>query len=629
MERRLAAILAADVVGYSRLMGEDEAGTLNALRAHRKELIEPKIGEHKGRIVKLMGDGLLVEFPSAVEAVQCAVEIQHMIGDRNDGVPKDRRIVFRVGINIGDIIVEDDDIYGDGVNVAARMEGLAEPGGICVSRTVFNHVKGKLDLTFENLGTKEVKNIAEPVTVYCVVLDDLAAALVKPVVRMPTVRRQVRLPAIAAGFLLSLLGVVGLVLWQPWAPDVVPASPGRTAIPLPDKPSIAVLPFANMSDDPQQEYFADGMTDDLITDLSKISGLFVIARNSSFSFKGKSVDVKQVARELGVRYILEGSVRRSGDQVRINIQLVDASTGGHLWAERYDERVDNVFALQDQVAREVIAALKVKLTVADEESLEHRPLPINLEAYEWLLKGRKELAVLDRKSTVQAKVLFERAIEADPSYARAYTNLGLYYWREWRIWGRNKESNLNKAKDVGLKAVELDSLSAGARVLLAVAHQTDGEHLEADKWGSEALGLKPTQAETLGNLGAYLLNAGRYNEAIATLSNAVRLDPLHPPQWLSWLGHAYFMIGETQNAIKVLTGGIARGPDYIAYHVFLAASYAIRDEHEKAQAEAQDVLRLNSGFTTTAYERYAMGNTKNESAVHRIVAALRKAGLPE
>jgi len=455
-----------------------------------------------------------------------------MIGDRNDGVPKDRRLVFRVGINIGDIIVEDDDIYGDGVNVAARMEGLAEPGGICVSRTVFNHVKGKLDLTFENLGEKEVKNITEPVTVYRVVLDDLAAALVTPVVRIPTVRRQVRWPAIAAGLLLSLLGVVGLILWQPWAPDVVPALPGRAAIPLPDKPSIAVLPFANMSDDPQQEYFADGMTDDLITDLSKISGLFVIARNSSFSFKGRSIDVKQVARELGVRYILEGSVRRSGDQVRINTQLVDASTGGHIWAERYDERIDNVFALQDRVAREVVAALKVKLTVADEESLEHKPRPINLEAYEWLLKGRKELAVLDRKSTVQAKVFFERAIEADPSYARAYTNLGLYYWREWRIWGRGKEINLEKAKDVGRKAVELDSLSAGARVLLAVAHQTDDEHLEADKWGSEALRLKPTQAETLGNLGAYLLNAGRYNEAIVTLSNAVRLDPLHPPQWL-------------------------------------------------------------------------------------------------
>jgi len=629
MERRLAAILAADVVGYSRLIREDEAGTLAALKAHREELIEPKVDERKGRIVKLMGDGILVEFPSAVEAVQCAVEIQHLISDRNAGVPEESRVAYRIGINIGDIVVEDDDIYGDGVNVAARLEGLAEPGGICVSRTVFNHVKGKLDLAFENLGEKEVKNIAEPITVYRVVLDDKAAALVKPVIRMPTVRRLAHWPAIAGGLLLGLLGVVGLVLWQPWAPDVVPASPRPIAIPLPDKPSIAVLPFANMSDDPQQEYFADGMTDDLITDLSKISGLFVIARNSSFSFKGKSIDVKQVARELGVRYILEGSVRRSGNQVRINTQLVDASTGGHLWAERYDERAENVFALQDQVAREVIAALKVRLTVADEESLEHRARPINLEAYEWLLKGRKELAALDRESTVQAKAFFERAIEADPTYARAYTNLGLYYWREWRIWGRGKEINLKKAKDVGRNAVELDSLSAGARVLLAVAHQTDGEHVEADKWGSEALRLKPTQAETLGNLGAYLLNAGRYNEAIVTLSNAVRLDPLHPPQWVSWLGHAYIMFGETQKAIKVLKDGIARGPDYIAYHVFLAASYAIGDEQEKAQNEAQEVLRLNSGFTTTAYERYAMGNTKNESAVHRMVAALRKAGLPK
>ncbi len=357
MERRLAAILAADVVGYSRLIREDEARTLTALKAHREELIEPKLAQYHGRIVKLMGDGLLTEFPSAVEAVQCAVEIQHLIGESNADVPEDKRVIYRIGINIGDIVVEGDDIYGDGVNVAARLEGLADPGGICVARNAYNQVKDKLDLTFEHLGEKEVKNIAEPVTIYRVVPDDLAAALVTPVVRMPTVRRQARRPAIAAGLLLSLLGVVGLILWQPWAPDVVPALPGRTASPLPDKPSIAVLPFANMSDDPQQEYFADGMTDDLITDLSKISGLFVIARNSTFSYKGKQVKVRQVAEELGVRYVLEGSVRRAGDEVRINVQLIDATTGGHVWAERYDRQLDNIFAVQYEIMESVVLAL--------------------------------------------------------------------------------------------------------------------------------------------------------------------------------------------------------------------------------------------------------------------------------
>jgi TolB-like protein/class 3 adenylate cyclase/cytochrome c-type biogenesis protein CcmH/NrfG len=626
MERRLAAILAADVVGYSRLMEADEADALAALKSHRQDLIDTEIAEHHGRIVKLMGDGALVEFASVVDAVACATAIQDGMVARNEGVPEERRIVFRIGVHLGDVMVEDDDLYGDGVNVAARLEGLAEPGGICISQQALDQVETKLDLAYEDLGEQQVKNIARPVRTYRVLREGEA-----PPGPETAKRRGLSPPQVIGSAFVVVLIVVGVSagLWRPWKPDVEPASIERMAFPLPEKPSIAVLPFANMSAEPEQEYFADGMTEDLITDLAKISGLFVIARNSSFSYKGKSIDVKQVARELGVKYILEGSVRRAGDQVRISTQLVDASTGGHLWAERYDERVDNVFALQDQVAREIIAVLKVKLTVADEESLEHNPRPVNLEAYEWLLKGRKELAAQDRKSSDQAKVYFERSIEADPTYARAYTNLGFYYWQEWRIWGRAKATNLDKAKEIGRKAVELDFLSAGARVLLAVAHQTDGEHLEADKWGSEALRLKPTQAETLGNLGVYLLHAGRYEDAIAIFSKAVRLDPLHPPQWLSWLGHAHLMMGETQKAIEILQAGIARGPDYIAFHVFLAASYAVMNEHEKAQAQALEVLRLNNRFTVSAYERYAMGNTKNENDVRRMAAALRNAGLPE
>ncbi len=624
MERRLAAILAADVVGFTRLMGADEAGTLARLKSLRGEVIDPEIARHNGRIVKLMGDGALVEFASVVDAVTCAAAIQRTMAGRNAGVPEAERFEFRIGINLGDVIVEGDDIYGDGVNIAARLEGLAEPGGICVSDIVHQSVKAKLDLTFEDMGAQQVKNVAEPVRAYSVVLGGQTATKAAE----PT-KRDWRRPAIvAAGAVLIV--AAGALAWQrPWAPDVEPASIERMAFPLPEKPSIAVLPFVNMSDNLSQEYFVDGMTEDLITDLSKVSGLFVIARNSVFTYKGRTVKVQQVAEELGVRYVLEGSVRRAGDTVRINAQLIDVVTGGHLWAERYDGTLEDIFALQDKVAREIIAALKVKLTVADEESLEHNPRPVNLEAYEWLLKGRKELAAQDRKNTEQAKVYFERSIEADPTYARAYTNLGFYYWQEWRIWGRAKAINLDKAKEIGRTAVELDFLSAGARVLLAVVHQTDGEHLEADKWGSEALRLKPTQAETLGNLGAYFLNAARYEDAIAILSKAVRLDPLHPPQWLSWLGHAHFMMGEPQKAIDILQAGIARGPDYIAYHVFLAASYAVMNEHEKAQAEVLEVLRLNSRFTVSAYERYAMGNTKNGNDVRRMAAALRNAGIPE
>ena len=326
VQRRLAAILSADVVGYSRLMGDDEAGTLAALKAHRREFFTPKTAEHSGRIVKLMGDGVLVEFASVVDAVECAVAVQSGMSERNADTPEDRRMVFRIGVNLGDVIIDGDDIYGDGVNVAARLEGLAEPGAICISRTVFNHVKGKVELGFEDLGEHKVKNIADPVHVYRVRTGSDDAGKLNGRAK-PTSTRWKR-PAIAAGFAL-LFAIAGVAIWLgPRAPAIEQASVSEMAFPLPDKPSIAVLPFANMSDDPDQEYFAQGMTDDLITDLSNVSGLFVISRNSTFSYKDKAVKIRQVAEELGVRYVLEGSVRRIGDEVRINAQLIDALTGG-------------------------------------------------------------------------------------------------------------------------------------------------------------------------------------------------------------------------------------------------------------------------------------------------------------
>ncbi len=340
VERRLTTILAADVVGYSRLMATDDAGTLTSLKALRRELFEPKTAEYHGRVVKLMGDGTLMEFGSVVDAVTFAVDVQRAMALRNTDVPEDQRITYRIGINIGDIIVEDEDIYGDGVNVAARLEGLAEPGGICVSRTVFNHVQGKVDLGFEDLGEREVKNIPKPVQVFKVLLDSPTTK--HTAVAVAKARRSLRWPLVAGGLIVSVI-VAGLALWQrPWEPREEPASEANMAFPLPDKPSIAVLPFNNMSDDASQEYFADGMTEDLITDLSKISGLFVISRNSAFTYKGKVVKVRQVAEELGVRYVLEGSVRRAGDEVRINAQLIDATTGGHLWAERFDGTLADV-----------------------------------------------------------------------------------------------------------------------------------------------------------------------------------------------------------------------------------------------------------------------------------------------
>jgi adenylate cyclase len=360
VERRLTTILAADVVGYSHLMAADDAGTLAQLKAHRKEVIEPRTGEHHGRVVKLMGDGTLMEFGSVVDAVNFAVEIQRAITERNVGVPEDRRITYRIGINIGDIIVEGDDIYGDGVNVAARLEALAEPGGICVSRTVFDHVEGKVEIGFEDLGAQKVKNIPEPVQTFKVLLDSPAAK--HAIVGTPAAKRTLRWPMVA-GSLIVLVILSGALLWQrPWEERQELASVDAMPLPLPDRPSIAVLPFNNISDDPSQEYFVDGMTEDLITDLAKIESLFVIARNTVFTYKGKSVVVPDVARELGVKYVMEGSVRRVGDVVRINTQLIDGASGAHIWAERYDGDLADIFALQDNVTSEIVAQLQITLT---------------------------------------------------------------------------------------------------------------------------------------------------------------------------------------------------------------------------------------------------------------------------
>ncbi len=363
VERRLAAILVADVVGYSALIRADEEGTRAAVRQHNAETVEPQIAAHNGRIFKTVGDGLLAEFASVVDAVRCAVEIQNAIKDHNADVVAEKRVEFRIGVNLGDVIVEGDDLHGDGVNVAARLEGLAEPQGICISGSAFEQVRDKLELGFEDLGDQQVKNIDRPVRAYRVLSDPDDAG---KIVTAPTKRAtRWKVPALAAA-LVVIIAAGGLAWWQPWAPDVEPASVERMAFPLPEKPSIAVLPFDNLSGDPEQDYFGDGIAENIITALSKIPDMFVIARNSSFTYKGKPVKVQQVAEELGVRYVLEGSVQRSGDQVRVTAQLIDAVTGHHLWAERYDRQLTDIFALQDDIAQNIVTALEVKLTAGEQ-----------------------------------------------------------------------------------------------------------------------------------------------------------------------------------------------------------------------------------------------------------------------
>ncbi|WP_193369712.1 adenylate/guanylate cyclase domain-containing protein [Pelagibius marinus] len=623
MERRLTTILSADVVGYSRLMGEDEAGTLKALKTLRRDLIDPKAQQYRGRTVKLMGDGALMEFASVVDAVSFATEVQAAL-HHPEAALSENRIVFRIGINIGDIIVEGDDIYGDGVNVAARLQELCEPGGVWISRNVFNQVKGKLDLTFEDLGERQVKNIAEPVTVYRVALDDKAVALLTPIAAGTTSPRRGFRPAIAATAILGLAALLAIAWWQSWLPEKEPASVEQMAFALPDKPSIAVLPFDNLSDDPDQEYFADGMTEDLITDLSKISGLFVIARNSSFVYKGQQVKVRQVAEALGVRYVLEGSVRRVGDEVRINTQLVDATTGGHIWAERYDRKVENIFAVQDAILEKIVDALELHLT---EREQSESAKTTSLEAYDLVLRARKLLTRFDSEAAAEARDLLQRAIELDPAYTEAHSLLGFNFFDEWRVWGRGRDENLAQAQKLAAKAAELSPEDPAPHVLLAMIYQWRREFGAAEAEINKALALEPREAITLSNLGSVLVYAGRGEDAVSALTQAIRLDPFHPPNYLEWLGNAYWLQDHPDLCVEVAERGVALDPDYVSLHVVLAVCYGALGTMDKAEAAATEIRRINPRFTLQAYAAYVPYTDDRDR--ERRVELLRVAGVPE
>lgn len=641
MERRLAAILAADLVGYSRLIGADEAGTLAALKSHRETLIDPKIAQYHGRIVKLMGDGLLAEFPSAVEAVQCAVEIQHMMRQRNADVPEERRSTYRVGINIGDVVVEDDDIFGDGVNIAARLEGLADPGGICISRPVHTQIKGKLDLTYEHLGNKDVKNISEPLSVYRVDLDDKAAALVTPVVLgAAQPRRLWRLMAATAAAL--VLAVGGGLWWQPWAPDVERASVERMAFPLPDKPSIAVLPFSNMSDDPSQEYFADGMTEDLITDLSKISGLFVVARNSVFTYKDRFVKVRDVAEALGVRYVLEGSVRRAGQQVRINAQLIDATTGGHLWADRYDGSLNDVFGFQDEVTRSIVAVLAVKLTTGEKQRLARKETDV-AEAYDVFLKGWDHYLRQRPDDFGQAVTYFEKAIELDPRYGHAYAALAATYWQSWkRFW--HESVGLPTWHDARFRAEEL--LAKAMREPTPLAHQlaADGllysqQHEAAIAEAERAIALDPNDADSFIALASALSLAGRPDEALHAVERAMRLNPHYPPFYLYELGMAYFGMERLEEAANALEKAIALNSEDRWSFRLLLATYGLLGRSEDATRIFRALKQGGKHGGKLMYLAFMDPVTvrasafwhpfKNPQDAERFAEGLRKAGVPD
>ena len=577
-KRKLIAILSADVKGYSSLMGEDEYATVDTLKKYR-EVIASIVQQFNGRVVDYPGDNILAEFGSVVDSVECAVKIQEAIEDKNSQLPKDRRMEFRIGVNLGDVIHDDGRIYGDGVNIASRIESLAEGGGICIARNVYDQVKNKLNFGYEYLGEHAVKNISEPVRVY----------------RIETVLKS-NIPDLEKKFK------------------------------LPEKPSIAVLPFTNMSEDSEQEYFSDGITEDLITDLSKISALFVIARNSVFTYKGKAVKVEEVGRELGVHYILEGSVRKAGDRVRITAQLVDATTGGHLWAERYDRNFQDIFALQDEVTQKIVSVLAVKLTEDEKERRGCKcQTTCNTEAYDNFLKGLDYFYRFTNKTNKQARKMFQKAVEIDPQYALAYSMLGQTHLMEWSLGWSQDASTIELSFEMAQKALDIDYSLPEPHELLGNIYLWQKKHEQAIAELKKAVSLDPNNADWLAGLGGVLVWADRPEEAIKVIRQAMHLNPKYPPLYLWNLGHAYLLTARYEEAIEILKKTLTRNPDFWPSHILLAASYSALGRYDDARAEAAETLRINPDFTLESWRHKCP--FKNPGELDRRFEKLRKAGF--
>ena len=585
MERRLAAILAADVVGYTRLMGDDEAGTLERLKAHRKDFVAPKIAEHKGRIVKLMGDGLLAEFASVVDAVACAAALQDGMAERNADVPDARRITLRIGVNLGDIIVEGGDLYGDGVNIAARLEGLAEPGGVCISAKVHDEVANKLALGYEDMGPQELKNVAGPVRVYRV---------------------------------------------TPQAAETAAAPGGAESLRLPEKPSIAVLPFTNMSGDPEQEYFADGVSEDLITALSKIRWFFVIARNSTFTYKGQAVEVTQVAKELGVRYVLEGSVRKAGNRVRITAQLVDAPTGRHVWAERYDREIEDIFDLQDEMTQTIVGAVEPELGAAERERTAHKP-PENLDAWESYQRGLWHMWTYGRDGNLEAAKLLERATDLDPGFTPAYAyGSYVHYSSVVMGWSEDPEQSLDTGMTLAKKALALDDKDPVAYFAAGRIYMMRGRHDDSIASLETSIELNPSFAQAYHGLGMALTLAGRLEDAKAALRQAERLSPRDPILWASTVVHALACVlsRDYEEAVHWARKTI-QNPRAKGYwpHAVLAAALAQLDRIEEARAAVAAALDEKPDLSLAYLEKTLP--TKQPGGLAPYLDGLRQAGLPE
>ncbi len=581
MERRLAAILLTDMVGYSRLMGLDEEGTIARQQAHREELIDPRISAHGGRIVKTTGDGVLVEFTSVIDAVKCAVEVQETMAESEADVPEERRINYRIGINLGDIVIDGDDILGDGVNVAARLEGLAKPGGICISGNVHDQLAGKLDIVFEDAGEQIVKNVPRPVRI-----------------------------------------------WH-WQTGRIARGVGDLSepLPFPDKPSIAVLPFNNMSGDAEQEYFADGIAEDIITGLSRMRWFFVCARNSSFIYKGRSVDIKQVSRELGVRYVLEGSVRKSGNRARITAQLIDATTGNHLWADRYDRELHDIFAVQDEITETVVATIEPQLYVAESDRA-GRKTSNNIDAWDLTMRAMGYLWRMNGPDNSHAQALLQDAIKLDPGYAAAHGPLGFsYIWHAWMAWGDDPVQLIAKAETAARKAIALDDQDPWSHLAMAGVYAYRRDHDDAVDELHASLDLNPSFALAHVWLGIVMGYAGKLEEANDALDRGNRISPRDPfNAWLPVMRSiAYFTAERDAESRNLAYETVKLRPEMVGAWRVVVVTCAHMGELEEARRALDEVRRLQPTISLAWAREY--GPWVRPQDLDRYIEGLRLAGL--
>jgi adenylate cyclase len=618
---KLTAILSADVKGYSRLMGEDELSTVETLKEYR-EIIGNLVMDYQGRVIDSPGDNILSEFSSVVDAVECGVKIQEELKAKNADLPEHRRMDFRIGVNLGDVLEDEGRIYGDGVNVAARVEGLAEGGGVCISGTAFDQIGRKLPFGYEFLGEQEVKNIEKPVRVYRVLTDEKHAG--KVIGEEPPKPKRWRW-AVAAIAIIIAIGAWGFWHFYFRPPPIEPASVEKMAYPLPDKPSIAVLPFINMSGDPEQEYFSDGITEEIITALCRVPGLFVIARNSTFTYKGKPVKVQKVARELGIRYILEGIIRKSGDRVRITAQLIDAITGKHLWAERYDRDLKDIFAVQDDITKRIIVALQIKLTDGEQARLSGKGTD-SLHAYLKTLQAREQFYRMNRQGSMRARELANEAIELDPAYASPYVILALTHMMDfWFKFTDSPAESIKLADEATQKALALDDCDPGVYVGLCMLRIMRREHDKAIEAGKKAVALSPSGSSAYNALATALSYAGRHEEAIVFHKNAINLNPFPPSIYFRNIGTAYRLSGQYEKAIPEYRKSLQKNPDDLFTNLALAVCYVSLGREEEARTDAAQVLRIHPEFSLEHFAKILP--YKNQSEIDYAIACLRKAGL--